>query len=135
MEQPAADTRTISFSCLVVDDSDFARMNAKKIVSNSGGKVVGEAKDGKKAVELYSELRPDLVLLDITMPVQDGIDALSRIMELNSEAKVVIVSSLGNKEMVKKALSIGAKHFITKPFNPEYVAEIIRSVIGPEKEA
>ena len=110
-------------------------MNAKKIVNNSGGKVVGEAKDGKKAVELYAELGPDLVLLDITMPVQDGIDALSRIMELNSEAKVVIVSSLGNKEMVKKALSIGAKHFVTKPFNPEYVAEIIRSVIGPEKEA
>jgi two-component system chemotaxis response regulator CheY len=117
------------FKCLIADDSEFARKNLAKIVSAAGGDVVGEAKTGDEAVELYSRHNPDLVLLDITMPVLDGVDALRKIMDANKDAKVIMISSIGHKEMVWKALYLGAKHFVTKPYSPEYVSTIIKAVV------
>jgi len=96
---------------------------------------VGEATNGNEAVELYFKLRPDLMLLDITMPLQDGVDTLQKIIEGDREAKVIMVSSIGHKEMIWRALCIGAKHFITKPYNAEYAGSIITSILDGKSEA
>lgn len=118
-----------TFRCLIADDSLFARKNIGKIVSTIGGDVVGEAKTGTEAVELYFQLNPDLLLLDITMPELDGVNTLRQILERDKDAKVIMVSSIGHKEMVWKAISIGAKHFVVKPYDPGYASMIIRSVV------
>jgi len=133
MGPSAADSNSAHFTSIVIDDSDFARMNIKKIIASVGGEVVGEAKDGKDAAEMYSQHNPDLVILDITMPIVDGLEALANIMEIDKDAKVIIVSSLGNKEMIKEALAKGAKQFVTKPFNADHVSMIIKSVAGIEE--
>lgn len=117
------------FTCLVADDSLFARKNIGKVISRIGGRVIGEATNGMEAVELYGQLFPDLVLLDITMPELDGIEALRRIREKDDNATVIIVSSLGHREMMWQAICLGAKHFFSKPFAPEYATMIIKSVL------
>lgn len=117
------------FRCLVVDDSAFARQNISGIVNKAGGDVVGQARNGIEALELFGKLNPDLVLLDITMPELDGIETLRKIMEEDRNAKVVIMSSVGHKEMIWKALTLGAKHFVTKPYDPGYAGMIIKSVV------
>ncbi len=118
-----------SFRCLVVDDSEFARKNITAVVRRIGGSVVAEAQNGLEAVELYGKLHPDLVLLDITMPQQDGVETLRKIIEQDKDAAVIIVSSIGHKEMVWKALCLGAKSFVTKPFTPDYAAMMIKDVV------
>ena len=124
------DTEQIgTFTCLIADDSQFARRSIAGVVSKLGGSIVGEAANGIDAVDQYSWFRPDLVLLDITMPRLDGIDTLSRIMEQNRDAKVIIISSVGNKEMVWKAIGLGARSFLTKPYNADYAALIIKDVV------
>lgn len=134
MAQSAADTNERRFSCIIADDSKFARLNIGKVVSATGGYIVGEASNGIEAVELFNRLHPDLVFLDITMPELDGLDTLRRIMEVDKSAKVIMVSSLGHKEMLWKAMCLGANHYITKPFKPGYARMIIESVVGTEKE-
>jgi len=121
-----------TFTCLIADDSQFARKNIAGIVAKLGGSVVGEANNGVDAVALYEKLSPDLVLLDITMPGLDGIGTLRNIMERDLNAKVVIISSLGNKEMVWKAIGLGAKSFLTKPFSADYAALVISGVVRGE---
>lgn len=135
MEQSSGNNFDRAFTCLVADDSLFARKNIATIVSRIGGRVIGEAKNGMEAVELYNNLNPDLVLMDITMPEVDGIEALRKIMEKDKGARVIIVSSVGHKEMVWKALCLGARHFCNKPYDPDYAALIIKSVVGQEREA
>jgi two-component system chemotaxis response regulator CheY len=120
------------FTCLVADDSEYARGNIALVIEKIGGTVAGEAASGLEAVELYGRLRPDLVLLDITMPELDGVEALRRIRDLDGSAKVIMVSALGHKEMVWKAVRLGAKHFITKPFTADYASLVIRSVLAGE---
>jgi two-component system chemotaxis response regulator CheY len=127
--QVKSDQPLEAFTCLVADDSRFARKNIAGVVAKLGGNIVGEAKNGVEALALYSELSPDLVLLDITMPQLDGIDTLRSIMERDRNAKVVIISSLGNKEMVWKAIGLGARSFLTKPINADYAALVIGSVV------
>jgi two-component system chemotaxis response regulator CheY len=127
----AQDTEQIgTFTCLIADDSQYARRNIAGVVAKLGGTIVGEAANGIEAVEHYSRLRPDLVLLDITMPQLDGIDTLSRIIERDADAKVIIISSVGNREMVWKAISLGARSFITKPYSAEYAALIISDTLN-----
>jgi two-component system chemotaxis response regulator CheY len=132
MEQAANDSGVKAFRCLIADDSLFARKHIGKIVSVIGGEVVGEATNGREAVELYFSLRPDLVLLDITMPELDGVDTLREILAGDSSAKVVMVSSIGHREMVYKAISLGAKHFVTKPYESDYAGMIIKSILNRE---
>ena len=122
-----------AFRCLIADDSEYARSNIARVIEKLGGTVAGEAGSGHEAAALYRTLRPDLVLLDITMPELDGVEALRQIREYDGEAKVIMVSSLGHKEMVWKAIRLGAKHFITKPFTPEYASLVIRSVIAGDR--
>lgn len=130
MNDLSAQRVTKAFRCLVADDSAFARRHLAGIVERLGGEVVAEAGNGDRAVELYARLRPELVFLDITMPELDGVEALRRIRACDAGARVIIVSALGHKEMVWKAICLGAKHFITKPFTAEYAGLVIRSVIA-----
>ncbi len=118
------------FRCIVADDSAFARRNLSSVLEKIGGSVVGEASNGLETLSLYGSLHPDLVLLDITMPQLDGVETLRRIIEQDRNARVIIVSSLGHKEMVWKAICLGAKSFVTKPFDPDYAGKIIREVVN-----
>lgn len=110
---------------LVVDDSSFMRKMLKRILTGAGHEIVGEAENGMEGVELYEELHPDLVTLDITMSDMDGISALKEIRELDSSAKCIMCSAMGQKAMVTEAIREGAMDFIVKPFEPERVLESV----------
>ena len=114
---------------LIVDDAAFMRMMIRDILKKEGYEVVGEAKDGKEAVELYQELSPALVLMDITMPVMDGIEALKKIKEINPSAVVIMCSALGQSSMVIEAIAAGAKDYIIKPFQSDRVLEAVKKVL------
>ena len=129
MEQLPAANQVSAFRCLIADDSEFARKNIGKIIASLGGTIIGEAIDGNEAVTMYGRLRPDLVLMDVTMPELDGVSALRMILAMDEAAKVIIVSAVGHKDMIRKALCIGAKHYVTKPYAPDYARMIIQSVI------
>ena len=118
------------FKFLVVDDSEFARKTLIKVLNNIGGTLAGEAVSGQDAVRKYNTLKPDIVFMDITMPGMEGIDALELILREDRNARVVMVSSLGHKDLVKNALEKGAKHYITKPAQNVPIAEIIDYVLA-----
>ncbi|MHB8880654.1 MAG: response regulator [Thermodesulfovibrionales bacterium] len=130
MEQSGVDREAKEFTCLVADDSEFARRTLARVVTTLGGHVVAEASNGQEAVDLFKQLSPDLVLLDVTMPVLDGVDTLRRILEANGLARVIMVSAVGHREMIWKAICLGAKHYVTKPYSPDYAGMIIRSVLN-----
>lgn len=115
---------------LVVDDAAFMRMMIKDILTKNGYTVVGEAENGVKALEKYNELKPDLVLMDITMPEKDGIQALKDIKAADSAAHVIMCSAMGQQAMVIEAIQSGAKDFIVKPFQADRVLEAVKKVVG-----
>lgn len=115
---------------LIVDDAAFMRMMIKDILSKDGYEVVGEADNGVKAVEKYKELTPDLVLMDITMPEMNGIDAVKNIKAIDPGAKIVMCSAMGQQAMVIESIQAGARDFIVKPFQADRVLEAVRKVIG-----
>ena len=115
---------------LICDDAAFMRMMIKDILTKNGYNVVGEAENGKMAVDKYAELSPDLVLLDITMPEMDGIGALKAIKAKDPNACVIMCSAMGQQAMVIEAIQSGAKDFIVKPFQAERVLEAVKKVIG-----
>ncbi|MDD2375702.1 MAG: response regulator [Eubacteriales bacterium] len=106
---------------LVVDDAAFMRVTIKNMLEKNGYSVIGEAENGKVAVVKYNELKPDIVTMDITMPEMDGLAALKAIMQINSDAKIVMMTAMGQQGMVKEAVMSGAKGFIVKPFKEETV--------------
>ena len=115
---------------LICDDAAFMRMVIKDILTKNGYTVVGEAENGAKAVEKYAELKPDLVLMDITMPEMDGIQALKKIKEADPSATVIMCSAMGQQAMVIESIQSGAKDFIVKPFQADRVLEAVRKVVG-----
>lgn len=115
---------------LIVDDAAFMRMMIKDILSKNGFTVIGEAENGIKAVEKYKELNPDLVIMDITMPEMDGIQAVRQIKSINSGAKIIMCSAMGQQAMVIESIQAGARDFIVKPFQAERVIEAVRKVVG-----
>lgn len=115
---------------LVVDDAAFMRMMIKDILTKNGYEVAGEAENGAIAVSKYSELKPDLVLMDITMPEKDGIQALKDIKASDAGAKVIMCSAMGQQAMVIEAIQSGAKDFIVKPFQADRVLEAVKKVVG-----
>ena len=115
---------------LICDDAAFMRMMIKDILTKNGYNVVGEAENGLKAIEAYTECNPDLVLMDITMPEMDGIGALKGIKEKDPNAAVIMCSAMGQQAMVIEAIQSGAKDFIVKPFQAERVLEAVKKVIG-----
>lgn len=115
---------------LVVDDAAFMRMMVKDILTKGGYNVVGEAENGKIAVEKYKELKPDLVTLDITMPEMDGLEALKAIKAEDANATVIMCSAMGQQAMVIESIQSGAKDFIVKPFQADRVLEAVKKAIG-----
>ncbi len=115
---------------LIVDDAAFMRMLLKDIVTKAGFEVVGEASNGKEAVEKYKELKPDVVTMDITMPEMNGIEAVKEIKKIDPNANIIMVSAMGQQAMVIEAIQAGAKDFIVKPFQPARVIEALKKVVG-----
>ena len=115
---------------LICDDAAFMRMMIKDILTKNGYNVVGEAENGAIAVEKYKELSPDLVLMDITMPEMDGIQALKKIKSGDPSANVIMCSAMGQQAMVIESIQSGAKDFIVKPFQADRVLEAVKKAIG-----
>ena len=115
---------------LLVDDAAIMRMMLKDILSKNGYDVVGEAENGAKAVEKYKELKPALVVMDITMPEMNGIEATKNIKEFDANATIVMCSAMGQQSMVIESIQAGARDFIVKPFQPDRVLEAVQKVIG-----
>jgi two-component system chemotaxis response regulator CheY len=120
-----------SYRVLVVDDSMFIAKQLGQIFTSEGFEVAGTAADGAQGVEKYKELHPniDLVTMDITMPIMDGVSALEKILEFDKEACVIMVSALGKEDVVKKSLLMGAKSYIVKPLDRKKVLERVVSVL------
>ncbi len=117
---------------LVVDDSVFARKNLARIIETFGGQVAGEASDGMAAIDEYNRTQPDIVLMDITMPQMEGIEAAEKIVQQHPDARIVMVSSVGYQENIVAALQRGARHFVQKPVKPEILYEVIKYVLGED---
>jgi two-component system, chemotaxis family, chemotaxis protein CheY len=117
---------------LVVDDSVFARKNLTRMIETFGGQLAGEAGDGLTAITEFERIHPDIVLMDITMPLMEGIDAAEKIVQKHPEARIVMVSSVGYQENIVAALQRGARHFVQKPVKPEVLYEVIKYVLGED---
>lgn len=115
---------------LIVDDAAFMRMTIKKMLEAHGHSVAGEAATGVEAVKKFTELKPEVVLLDITMPEMNGVDALKRIKELDPKARVIICSAMGQQAMVAQAIQYGAKDFIVKPFEEDRLIASVDKIMS-----
>lgn len=113
---------------LIVDDAMFMRVTIGNMLKILQYEVVGEAENGKIAIEKYRELQPDVVTMDITMPVMSGIEAVKAITSEFSDAKIVMITALGQQRLLKEALESGAKDFITKPFHPVQLEQVMNNV-------
>ncbi len=114
---------------LIVDDAAFIRMMVSRLLIQHGYEVVGEADNGQLALEMYKSLKPDLVTMDITMPIMTGLETLKEIVEFDSEARVVMLTAMGQQDMIMEAIQLGAKSFIVKPFKEEVFINTIRHIL------
>ena len=115
---------------LLVDDAAFMRMMVKDTLTKNGYNEIFEAADGVQAVEKFEEVNPDLVIMDITMPNMDGLQALKVIKSKHPDASVVMCSAMGQEAMVIEAIKSGAKDFIVKPFKPDRVIKTVKTILG-----
>ena len=118
-----------SYRVLVVDDSMFIAKQLGQIFTSEGFEIAGTAGDGAQGLEQYKAMKPDLVTMDITMPVMDGVTALEKILEFDKNACIIMVSALGKEDIVKKSLLMGAKSYIVKPLDRKKVLERAISVL------
>lgn len=118
---------------LIVDDALFMRVTIGNMLKEWGFEVVGEASNGKEAVSLYGQLKPDLVTMDVTMPVMTGLEAVNHIISDDPDAKIIMITALGQQKKIKTAIKSGAKDFITKPFKPELLKEVAFNVLDTDK--
>lgn len=114
---------------MIIDDSAFMRMMLKDILGKNGHEI-SEAENGRDGVEKYTNMKPDLVAMDIVMPEVTGIEAVREIMKNDPEASIIMISALGQEAMVKEALEAGAKDFIVKPFKKEKVVETVNRLLS-----
>lgn len=119
---------------LIADDSAVIRKTLRRILQNAGHEIVEEAKNGLEAVEMYQLHQPDMVTMDISMPIMSGVEAVKRIVNQYQSAKIVMISAIDEKNQVFDALECGAKHYIIKPFNENTVIKIIDVVIAYQNE-
>ena len=115
---------------LLVDDATFMRMMLKDILIKNGHTIVGEAVNGQEALDKYKDCKPDLVTMDITMPVMDGIEGVRQIRQFDPNARVVMCSAMGQQVMVIESIQAGAKDFIVKPFQADRVIEAVNKALG-----
>lgn len=114
----------------IVDDARFMRLVLRRILTQAGYEIVGEARDGIEAVELYAEKRPDVMTLDIVMPRLNGIQAVKQIMEFDPTAKIIMVTALGQEAFVLDAIKSGAREFIIKPFKNLEIVKAVKKTVG-----
>jgi len=119
----------MAVNVLIVDDLQFAKIALRDILEKAGFRVVGEASNGVQAIALYQDTRPDVVLMDTTMPGMDGLTALKRILEIDAGARVIICSALGQQQLIEQAMQLGAKDFIMKPFQSPRVVSSLKKVL------
>lgn len=115
---------------LIVDDAMFMRTTLTTMLSNGNHEVVGQAENGQQAVQLYKELLPDIVTMDVTMPVMDGIQSVREIIKFDNNAKIIMCSAMGQQKVVVEAIEAGAKDFIVKPFEESRVLETINRTLS-----
>ncbi len=115
----------MSARILLVDDLSFMRMVQKEILEENGYIIAGEANDGIEAVSKYKSLKPDLIIMDITMPNMNGLDAMRHIFEIDRNARIIMCSALGQQQLIVEAIKAGVKDFIVKPFKPERILSSI----------
>lgn len=119
----------MSATIMIVDDAAFMRMMLKDILQKNGFNVVGEAENGAIAVEKYKELQPELTIMDITMPEMDGLQSVKEIRKIDSKARIIMCSAMGQQSMVIEAIQSGAKDFVVKPFQAERVVEAVTKAL------
>jgi len=115
---------------LIVDDALFMRVSVGNILKEWGFEVVGEATNGKEAVELYEQFKPDLVTMDITMPIMSGLDAVKEIIPQYPNANIIMMTALGQQRIIVEAIEAGAKDFITKPFEKNQLKTVVDNILG-----
>lgn len=115
---------------MITDDAEFMRNILKKIFTEAGYQVIGEAENADQGIQMYKELKPDLITMDIMMPDKSGLEAIKEILKEDREAKIVVVSSLGQELLVMEALEMGAKDFLVKPFKKEKFLKVIEGILN-----
>ncbi|MEX1031147.1 MAG: response regulator [Paenibacillaceae bacterium] len=121
----------MSYTILVVDDTSFMRKMATDCLKQHGHTVIGEAINGRDGIEKYKKLRPDIVLMDLNMPEMNGIDATIEILRINPQAVLLVCSTSNQQENITEAIAVGAKGYLTKPFDAERLNEVIREYAEP----
>jgi two-component system chemotaxis response regulator CheY len=119
----------MAVNVLIVDDLAFIKIVLRDIIEKAGFRVVGEASNGEQAISIYQDTRPDVVLMDITMPGMDGLTALKKIRELDAAARVIICSALGQQQLIVQAIQLGARDYIVKPFQPQRVISALKKAL------
>jgi len=122
----------VGINILIADDLEFIKLVLRDLVEKAGFRVVGEASNGEEAVEMFQDKRPDVVLMDITMPKMDGLTALKKILKIDPGANIIMCSALGQQTLIVQALQMGAKDFVVKPFRPERVINSIKKILDIE---
>ena len=115
---------------LIVDDASFMRLVLRNVLQGAGHEVVGEAADGQAGVEKYMELKPDLTLMDMVMPELGGVEAVKKIRELDTEARVLMCSATGQEALIQQARDAGVKGFISKPFQESDVVQAVKDSLA-----
>ena len=113
---------------LIVDDAAFMRVSIKNMLSKNGYEVVGEAENGKVAIQKFQDLNPDVITMDITMPEMDGLSSLKKILSMDPNANVIMISAMGQESMVREAVLSGAKGFIVKPFKEDVIIAALNNL-------
>jgi two-component system chemotaxis response regulator CheY len=120
----------MAVNVMIVDDLAFIKIVLRDILEKAGFRVVGEASNGDEAIRVYLDKRPDVVLMDITMPGMDGLTALKKIREHDPQARIIICSALGQQRLIVQAIALGAKDFIVKPFQPQRVVSALKKALN-----
>lgn len=119
---------------LIVDDSMFMRHLIKKILNKHEINILGEAANGREAIDKYKELKPDVVTLDLMMNEMTGLEALEEIMKIDPQAQVIICSSMGQKAFIKEAIELGARGFVIKPFDEDALLDEVQKALMSKKD-
>ncbi|MDD5067143.1 MAG: response regulator [bacterium] len=114
---------------LLADDLAFIKMIQKEVLDKAGFTVIGDAVDGVDAVEKYKRLKPDVVLMDITMPKMDGLNSIKVIKQLDPNARIIVCSALGQQQLIIEAIRLGARDFVVKPFEPDRLIKAIQKAL------
>ncbi|NLW08481.1 MAG: response regulator [Firmicutes bacterium] len=114
---------------MLVDDAKVMRLMLARIFEQAGYEIVGEASNGLEAVEKYKEIKPDLVMMDITMPEMSGIDAVKEIRNIDPDARIIMCTAMGQRPLVVEAITAGAMNYIVKPFTPSKVLEAAKEAL------